>query len=185
MADKDVVRIRRPVERRAIPGFAGRYSITCDGRVWSHAGIVKNGPGYRYRKGRWLKSHPIPNGYLQIALGKAEKKYYIHHLVITTWGPPKPSDRQEVNHIDGNKRNNIIANLEWVTRLENDQHARITGLTRQNGEDSVHAKLTEADVLTIRKRHANGERAARLAREFGVGPPTIIKIVKRQRWRHI
>lgn len=119
-----------------------------------------------------------------VHLGKREG-FYIHLLVMMAWGPPKPSPDHEVNHSDGNKLNNDYRNLEWSTRLENEQHARTTGLTNQNGSMSVNAKLIETQVLEIRERYANGDRIASLAREFGVVHATIGKIVRRERWRHI
>jgi len=47
---------------------------------------------------------------------------------MLVWGPPKPSPEHEINHRDGNKLNNDISNLEWVTSAQNKQHALANGL---------------------------------------------------------
>lgn len=65
------------------------------------------------------------NGYVRFTLmfnnGKSKKDYYVHRLVAETF-IPNPENKPEVNHIDGDKTNNHVSNLEWVTRSENGIH---------------------------------------------------------------
>ena len=72
----------------------------------------------------------------------------VHRLVMETFSPIKGSENLQVNHKDGNKENNSINNLEWVTNMENMQHAIRNNLTRKvHGEEVGGVKLTERDVL--------------------------------------
>ena len=88
-----------------IKGFEEFYSITPDGRLFSH------------RKGKFIKpSVTIPYGHCQYFLGG--KWYKAHRLVLETYKKPCPL-KYKVKHIDGNRQNNHISNLECVTHSEN------------------------------------------------------------------
>lgn len=135
MADDDARRIRRPTEYRDIPGYEGLYGVTKDGRVWSHQRYRRAGrAGWRIVKGRWLKLSVHRSqrsaGYLKVVLYKDDpykgRSLFIHQLVMSVWGPPKPSPRHEVNHQDLDKTHNHIGNLEWVTSKENKDHYRLS-----------------------------------------------------------
>jgi DNA invertase Pin-like site-specific DNA recombinase len=106
---------------------------------------------------------------------------------------PQPKDKDQVNHIDGNKKNNNLNNLEWVTNQENVQHAFKIGLEKAHyGEEHGMAKLTNEDVLTIRKLYAGGitdfnnkYSQRELAKMYGVKQSTIWGILHRKNWSHI
>ena len=59
------------------------------------------------------------SGYGRIQLGRYTKKVFIHQLVMEAWGPPKPGDEYEIDHIDSDPLNNNIQNLQWLTHKEN------------------------------------------------------------------
>lgn len=99
----------------------------------------------------------------------------VHRLVAQAF-LPNPSALTLVNHIDGNKGNNRLDNLEWITPQGNSQHAMHTGL---NGA----AKLKPSDVLAIRRRAT--ELFREIAGQFDVGEKTIRKIVSGQSWSYI
>lgn len=103
------------MECKEIEGYEN-YLIYPDGRVWS-----KN-------KGRFLKPRKL-GSYLGFNLCKngETKNHYIHRLVAQTF-LDNPNNLPEVNHIDENKFNNDVSNLEWVTRMQNVYHG--TGLKR-------------------------------------------------------
>ena len=76
------------------------------------------------RGNKTLKSQPATNGYTNICLcknGKA-KMFRLHRLLAETF-IPNPENKPQINHIDGNKKNNDLSNLEWVTASENALHA--------------------------------------------------------------
>jgi len=134
---------------------------------------------------RILRTRPNHKGYETVQIGGKTK--LIHRLVAEAF-IPNPENLPEINHIDGNKRNNAVSNLEWVSHLENIRHAWDTGLstpTSLKGEDNPSAKLTEDDVSTIRKRYAaGGVTQAELAREYQVTATAIHWVLTRKNWKH-
>lgn len=112
---------------KPILGYEGLYEVSDKGQVRSVDRVNHLGSKH---KGRILRERTIPNGYVAVALTKEGKQtqYSIHRLVaIAFYGEPTDKDMQ-VNHKDGNKKNNVASNLEWVTRVENMRHAHDTGL---------------------------------------------------------
>ena len=111
---------------KPIKGYEGLYEVSDKGQVRSLDRINHRGTKY---KGRILRNRNTPNGYYAVMLSKngIEKIYTVHRLVATTF-IPNPENKEEINHKDGNKKKNILENLEWVTRSENVKHAYKTGL---------------------------------------------------------
>lgn len=108
----------------------------------------------------------------------------IHVLVASAWvGTPEKLEMQ-VNHKDGNKKNNNFLNLEWTTRVGNGQHASRMGLAA-SGERNGISKLTEQEVRDIRVMAASGYTQIRLARLFGVSFQTISRVVRRDLWKQV
>ena len=94
------------------------------------------------------------------------------------------ADPRQVNHKDGAKANNNLANLEYVTHQENQDHAWATGLNRNFGEGNGRAKLKLANVLEIRKTYVPFKRPLRyFAEKFNVSISAIAWVVNGQMWR--
>ena len=112
------------------------------------------------------------------------RKVLIHRAVLETFNPVKDMDNLQVNHKDGNKRNNILSNLEWVTREENMQHAMKKGLfnpQNRTGEKHPMCKLTTKQVEEIREKIKSGNFTQReIAKEYGVSECTISEIKTRR-----
>lgn len=111
-----------------IQGFEGRYAITSDGKVWSYPKTTKYNPNHT---GLWLKKC-LDDGYYIVCLKKLDgtyKKISVHRLVAQTF-IVNPDNKPQVNHKDGNKLNNHVNNLEWVTSQENIIHAHKLGLSK-------------------------------------------------------
>lgn len=105
---------------------APEYAISNKGRVLSKERGVKTKLGtIQHIKARIRKLHLNHKGYYKIRLGK--KSYFIHRLVAQTF-IPNLDNKPQVNHIDGNKQNNYVENLEWCTNSENQIHALKMGL---------------------------------------------------------
>jgi len=71
------------------------------------------------------------------------------------------------------------------TKADNNADMAAKGRAAQRGEGNVHAKLTERDVLAIRRLHGSGRSQVSIAREFGVAPQTILRVINRLTWAHV
>lgn len=120
------------VQWKDIEGYEGLYKISNFGDVLS----VKNDKKYI------LKQRHTTDGYLDVTLYKHGKPSWcrVHRLVAQAF-IPNPENKPQVNHIDGDKKNNNIDNLEWCTPIENTHHAIVTGLERLYGDDNPNAKI--------------------------------------------
>lgn len=97
--------------------------------------VSDSGRVLSYKRGSWreLKQSDNGSGYLRVGIGH-ENPQYVHRLVAETFiDNPNPSEKTDVNHIDGNKHNNSASNLEWCTKSENEKHAHRTGLKKAQG----------------------------------------------------
>jgi hypothetical protein len=133
-----------------------------------------------------IKSCFSEDGYICVTLIKNGKTKFtgLHRLVASAF-IPNPENKPQVNHKDGNKHNNSIDNLEWSTISENIQHAFDTGLNEvKKGEKHYRTKLTEKDVLEIRKIGASIS-AVKLGLMYGLNNQAIYKILNKQTWKHI
>ena len=107
---------------------------------------VSNLGKVRYKNTKRLMSPFDSRGYMRVGLmtdTRGQQKFPVHRLVASAFVPGFTEERHFVNHIDGNKRNNIAQNLEWVTASENTRHAIRTGLLQiVKGEDNGGTNLT-------------------------------------------
>jgi len=95
-----------------------------------------------------LKQHIDRTGYLTVSIYKNGKKisFKTHKLVALAF-IPNPENKETVNHIDGNKLNNSVYNLEWSTRSENCQHAWDNGLNKRS--DKCTKAVSEATSVKV------------------------------------
>ncbi len=163
---------------RDIAGFNGDYQESNYGRTKS------------FKRGnvKILKPSVSRNGYLYINLKSngVHKRYLVHRLVAILF-IPNPDNKPQVNHIDGNKQNNRVNNLEWVTSSENITHAYECGLQKY-GEQHHKSKLTIENVRFIRNVYVKGDKefgARPLARRFGVSQPAILSIINGETYKNV
>ena len=139
------------------------------------------------KTGRILKPQKNTCGYLFVVLYENGvcKTLKIHRLVALAF-IDNPENKRTINHIDGVKINNFVDNLEWNTQSENMQHAVNTGLNDAKGIKNGRAKLSENQVLEIRKLYATGDYYQKdLAKIFDVHQTVIGFIINRKLWKHI
>ena len=117
-----------------IPNYEGLYQVSNMGNVKSISHYAKNNVngGLRLTKGIILSQYKMPNGYLQVQLSKNKirEKKYVHRLVAEIF-LTNDENLSDVNHIDGNKENNSVENLEWCSHKENQIHMVKIGLTKK------------------------------------------------------
>lgn len=163
-------------EWRPIRGYDGVYDVSNMGRIRRVTAL----PG-QYPAGHVLTPSVNPGGYEIVNLrhnGHSIAKT-VHRLTALAF-LPKVKGRRHLNHIDGDKRNNRIDNLEWVTVQENIIHYK-QGVYGQRGAN----RITPAKVRAIREARGAGETARDLAAKYGVAVGTIQAIVSRRRWAHV
>lgn len=106
--------------------------------------IYSNGDIYSHFIGRNLKPDVTREGYQQVTLSLygVAKRFKVHRLVAMEF-IPNPENKKTVNHIDGDKSNNDVSNLEWATQLENNAHARENGLNPISESNSERWNCSE------------------------------------------
>lgn len=107
--------------------------VSTDGRIFSKERLVSNGKGYSLKPLRELKLQKNHKGYLTFTVGKnkTKKTWSVHRVVALTF-IPMVDNKTQVNHIDCNKTNNKVSNLEWCDNSENQLHAYKNGLNKRS-----------------------------------------------------
>lgn len=165
---------------RWIPGFEGHYKVTDQGVVIST----------KRKTQATMKLWPRRDGYLQVQLrmrGRANNRL-VHTLVASAF-IGAPPDGQEVNHIDGNKQNNGLENLEYVSKSANMKHAFSRGLRCTAGELHPRRKLSREVVSEIRQEILRERQSGRkygvlvsIQKNYGLSRNTVRRIAEGTHW---
>lgn len=141
---------------KPIDGYEGFYEVSDDGAVKSLDRIVidRNGQ-HRLWRGRIMKQTKSRgrdgDGYIVVNLRKNGSSHVVPvHVLVANAFIPNPLRLSTVNHIDGNKNNNRVANLEWTTYRENNIHALTHGLREPRSNPVVQKTLDGMVVSTFR-----------------------------------
>ena len=170
---------------RDVVGYEGYYQVSNTGRVKRVKTTTST------KAGHILSPDIAHNRYLRVTLCKSNKpkKHPVHRLVLAAFIGPPPSPIHQCNHANGNRADNRLENLSWVTPSENQHHSfKVLGRRSSGpkGERCSLSKLVTEQVIEIRRLHAIGKLTAlELATIFGVARRTIYSIVNRKRWKHI
>jgi len=172
-----------------VNGFNKLYMVSNSGKLNRIGQVITRKNGTKvYIRGREMKIIVNKQGYCSINLTINNKKSNLNfHRLVATHFIPNPDNKPCVNHKNGIKTDNRVENLEWCTRSENSKHAFDTGLNwSYRGEDKKNSKLTNEQVLEIRKKYVPQKNSCpMLALEYGVSQYTIRSIVRRETWVHI
>lgn len=166
---------------KQIEGAKKGYEVSTEGNVRR-----------RRRDGSWkaLKGGPTANGYWYnaIVLDDGSRTKFLAHRLVAQAFIPNPDNRKQVNHMDGDKLNNHVGNLEWVTPRGNIHHAIETGLSRDGltavDDDGVRLILTSdktatelAEILGCSLSHVYSIQTGSTAPHVHPGLP------RRRRWK--
>lgn len=145
-----------------INGYVGLYKI-------SNKGIVKSLPKIRYLKDKILVQD-FTSCYARVRLfSNGKGKFLLVHRLVALNFLENKNNKTQVNHIDGNKRNNNLENLEWTTKSENSRHAWRTGLMENTRKASVinGKKLAEGKYYKDKERSIyQFDKSNKLMNEF-------------------
>lgn len=176
------------------PGYEATHEVSNLGRVRSLDRVVNTSRGTRVSKGRVLKlNYTHPSGYARarFAVDGTTTNKTIHPLIARAFlgDPPGPTGSRRgewtVDHLDFDKTNNRVDNLEWVTSEENFRRYVDRG-TVKRGAAHPSAKLTDDDVREIRRLYATGQFTQReLAEQYDVSPSRVSTIIRREGWSHV
>jgi len=167
-------------EWKDIKGYEDLYQICTDGRV---ATLHNKG------RGLFLKGYITPHGYKRVRLYKNKKarNVFVHRCVAEAF--LGGGIGLEVNHKDGNKLNNYVDNLEWVTRQGNCQHSYDAGLRKPliKGERNPHNKISGHQVRRIRlmKELSPHMSQREISLLYDIGRSSVGRILSKKSWSHI
>lgn len=167
---------------RPVRGFETHYSVSNIGRVRRDAGGMRGAvPGRILSASCGKPGYPIVN----LKVNNIRYTFNVHVLVLEAFGPPRPTPKHEVNHKDGNRANNVIDNLEWVTHQQNHQHKfDVLGRVAVRGEKNGQSRLKTEQILEIRRLYDSGKaRVVELAAQFGIPSSHASNIVHRKTWK--
>lgn len=159
-----------------IPEVKDRYFINDLGELFTDFGERKLKDG-------------VKNGYVKNGLvlkDGTSRAFFRHRLVMLCFAPREDADSLQVNHIDGNKLNNRLDNLEWCTNRENRIHAVEIGLAaRMRGEDNLASKLLESQVIDIIQDLLHHVPYSKIMKKYNCSKSTISAIKNKRNWRYL
>lgn len=177
-------------EWRDVVGWEDRYAVSNFGNIKSKSYLKIGSNVYGsfsfMTRPRDLKLFTNDDGYLCVDLTRPElrEKGLVHRLVAKAF-ISNPDNLPVINHLDSNRKNNFVTNLEWATHQRNTQHSFDSGMSSNKG--SLHPRhiLTEDVVKEIRLQNRNGKPVMQIAIDLQMRYDTVWKAIKRKNWRHV
>lgn len=160
---------------RDIPRYAGLYQASDRGRI-------------RRRRGRVVLSTAKVRrtGYLVVTLSAAgaRRQAKVHRLVLEAFVGPCPRG-MEARHLDGDRANNRLSNLQWGTHAKNIADRCLVHKTTARGERHGRAKLTIAEVKRIHVLRAKGFLQREIAAQIGITQAHVSRVLGGENWAHL
>lgn len=143
--------------------------------------VTPSGDVYSTNRRRFIKLRPgvKPGGYEFVGIRTDTVRYEMVHRLVAKAFLPNPRQLPAVNHRDGDKRNNHVGNLEWVSHAENSRHAKETGLMPA---DHPKRKLTHAQVREIRALQGKYKDIAKV---YGICAQNVCNIKRGKTYRNV
>jgi hypothetical protein len=159
-----------------INNYHGLYKVSNLGRVKCLERIVDFGTQKRKVKENILVNGNHNMGYKTVVLSfKSRYQTMLVHRLVAESFITNPESKPFINHKDGNKHNNHVENLEWVTRRENEDHAMQNGL-KPKGQRNGAAKISDEDAAYIKANYKRG-LGKDFSQRFGITVDHILRIV--------
>ncbi|MCG8579239.1 MAG: NUMOD4 motif-containing HNH endonuclease [Bacteroidales bacterium] len=164
-----------------------RYAISSYGRIISFTETIEEGD---YIRGGKLRGYPT----LPLRPFGKSKTFYVHKLVAELFLPKSSPDQEYVIHLDYNKSNNFIENLQWANKGEMFEHQQknpsvLEAREKQKGRKTQQGhKLTATQVMRLKMKINDPNRKTRLkliAREFGISEMQLYRIKSGENWGHV
>lgn len=172
---------------KPVVGYEGLYEVSNLGTVKSLHKIINKGEFGMVEFPEKILKVVMRGPYRAVRIYKNKKgtRYSVHRLVAQAF-IPNPKNKRQVNHIDGDKLNNNVNNLEWCTPYENTRHAIKNGLFSDApiGEKNGQSKLTTENVLYIKNTRRIVSRRD-LSLQFKISIKQVDRIRSGERWGHI
>ena len=174
----------------------GVFSIDGQGRIWRNKRLSGSRSGNKsiersLQTARRAETSESQN-HLRVMFTYEGKRHaiYAHRAVWMYLNAQEIPEVMEINHKDGNPKNNYPGNLELATRQENTLHAgqvlKVLGKKEQRGEKNTSAKLKAEDVLVIRSMWDKKQMTqGAMAKHFNVSQVTINEVCLRKTWKHL
>lgn len=158
-----------------LDGLRKKYLIYEDGRIFD----VENN--------RFKKQYENKKGYMftSFYINGKSKKFFIHRLVLMMFNPVKNMENLQVDHIDTNKKNNRLDNLEWVTQSENQRRAFKNGLISRSGIKNSQCKLNEKEVIEIANMLVDNIPYKIIIEKYNVSKSLLSSIRNKRLWRDL
>lgn len=164
---------------KIIEGTEERYSVSDDGQIRANwADVPRRDLTHRIKieKVYLLKPYLHTTGYWRINLGR-KNRHYVHRLVAAAF-IPNPENKPYVDHIDGNRKNNHVENLRWVTGKENALYGGERHKFRKQIAAAKTAAIHPARAAEYKKLLADGCSLREVARRYNTSHSAISRAVK-------
>ena len=174
-----------------IEGTSGRYQVSNHGRIKSVARVIeqkRHDIDSSFRRSwpeKILKQSTDSYGYKVVSINVPGKNRTnkVHRLVAQAF-LSNDNKLDQINHIDGDKANNSLNNLEWCTAKQNSIHrSKVLGFG--SGSSNGRAKLTDDDVMKIDEMLCAGFTVNDVAKSFNIGYNTALRVKLGDSWSHI
>lgn len=164
-------------------GWEGFYEVSSIGRVASVGRMVHHPQGALHIRPRLMRFETTCHGYFRVTFCRngVRKKLLVHRLVAEAFFEPD-FNRPDVNHIDGDRKNNTTLNLEWCTHVENLKNAVDRGMFHGRTNPNNRKKLTPESADCIKSLAQSGVPYKEISDQFDISIGNISQIRHGKRW---
>lgn len=153
----------------------------------NHNGFRCDEQGTVYgKRGKPMTGHVDRCGYREVLFSEngATKNHLVHRLILNTFDPREDSDSLYVNHLNGDKLDNRLENLEWCSRSENTRHSYSNGLqTKVTNQYGTFSVLRPEQLSAIRELHDVGLIDREIAKQVGCSRELVSRKIREMNLR--